>query len=107
MKKLLCIFVLFLSASGVFGDNHEKGKSTTRLISGRVTDVYGESIPGAVISIPETGEMIVTDLEGKYTITLKTDEAVTLQISSIGFQPLEIKSSKLGAFSDLSLPELQ
>ena len=50
---------------------------------------------------------IVTDLEGKYTITLKTDEAVTLQISSIGFQPLEIKSSKLGAFSDLSLPELQ
>jgi hypothetical protein len=107
VKKLQYLLFFFLFAAAAFADNHEKGKSPTRMISGRITDTHGESIPGAIINIAETGEMCVSDFDGRFTVTIKVEETVTMQISSIGFQVLEIRSSKLSSFSDLSLPEIQ
>ena len=74
LKKLLYIF-LFLSLSAVsFAGNSDKEKITLKTVSGKITDVTGESIAGAKIIINETGETFFADLEGNFKLSLKTDK---------------------------------
>ncbi|MBA3681004.1 MAG: carboxypeptidase-like regulatory domain-containing protein [Bacteroidetes bacterium] len=110
MKKLLYIF-LFISFSAVsFSGNSDKEKkviaTTQKTLAGKITDVTGESIAGAKITINETGETFFADLEGNFKLTVKTDKVYSISINTIGFQPLEVKSNTLSLFSDLSLKEL-
>ncbi|WP_317899256.1 carboxypeptidase-like regulatory domain-containing protein [Aurantibacillus circumpalustris] len=106
MKKLLYI-LLFVSFSGVsLAGNSDKEKSTTKVIAGKITDSYGESIPGAKILIPETGETFFADMDGNFKLSIKTDKEYSLKINTIGFEPLEVKATYLSAFSDLSLKSL-
>lgn len=106
LKNLLYIFLfLGLSLHSLAG-NEDKVKSTTKVVAGKITDAYGEAIPGAKISIPETGETFFADMEGNFKLSLKTDKVYSVTINTLGFEPLEVKSSHLGAFSDLSLKSL-
>jgi hypothetical protein len=106
VKTLLYItFILSLGLSSYAG-NTDKEKGKTKTISGRITDVSGESIPGAKIVIPETGEVFFADLEGNFKFTLKADADYSVSVNTIGYHPLEIKSSRLTMFSDLSLKPL-
>ncbi|EPR71312.1 TonB-dependent receptor [Cyclobacterium qasimii M12-11B] len=52
-------------------------------ITGTVTDINGEPIPGVTILLPGTTTGTATDLDGKYTITVP--EASSLSFSFIGF----------------------
>lgn len=106
MKKLLYIF-LFLSFSAVsFAGNSDKEKITLKTVSGKITDVTGESIAGAKIIINETGETFFADLEGNFKLSLKTDKVYSISINTIGFASLEVKSNNLTLFSELSLQPL-
>jgi hypothetical protein len=106
LKKLLYIF-LFLSLSAVsFAGNSDKEKITLKTVSGKITDVTGESIAGAKIIINETGETFFADLEGNFKLSLKTDKVYSISINTVGFASLEVKSNNLSLFSELSLQPL-
>ena len=103
---MLYIF-LFLSLSAVsFAGNSDKEKITLKTVSGKITDVTGESIAGAKIIINETGETFFADLEGNFKLSLKTDKVYSISINTVGFASLEVKSNKLSLFSELSLQPL-
>lgn len=53
-------------------------------ISGKVTDDKGNPIPGATVIIHGTTQGVATDIDGKYTLTVRPDDI--LQISFIGYK---------------------
>jgi hypothetical protein len=107
VKKFLYI-ALFIGISQLTfaGNNGDKEKATSRVVAGKITNTYGESVPGAKIVIPETGETFYTDLDGNFKLSLKTDQVYSISINTIGYEPLQVKSTLLTAFSDLSLKSL-
>lgn len=100
----MVLFVLLTGAS--FAGNSDKEITKGKLVAGRITDAHGESIPGAKIQIPETGETFFADMEGNFQLSLKTDKDYSLTVNTLGYEPLEVKASRLTAFSDLSLKSL-
>jgi hypothetical protein len=106
LKKLLYIF-LFLSYSAIsLAGNSDKEKMTIKTVAGKITDVTGEAIAGAKISINETGETFFADFEGNFKLSLKTDKVYSISINTIGYESLEVKSNHLSLFSELSLQRL-
>jgi len=106
VKNILFI-LLFLTISGIsFAGNSDKENLNSKVVAGRITDAYGESIPGAKIFIPETGETFFADMEGNFKLSLKTDKDYSVSINTLGYEPLEVKASHLTSFSDLSLKSL-
>lgn len=102
---------MFLSLTSVsFAGNTDKEKKaiavTQKTVAGKITDVTGESIAGAKITINETGETFFADFDGNFKLSVKTDKVYSLSINTIGYQPLEVKSNNLSLFTDLSLQPL-
>lgn len=64
--------------------------SRENVISGFVFDKEGKSLPGVSISIKETNNGTVSDIDGHFKLNIKDDSA-TLKISFIGFQTQEIE----------------
>lgn len=58
-------------------------------IVGKVTDINGESIPGANIVEKGTSTGVITDFNGNYEITLSSGNSI-LEISFIGYETQEI-----------------
>lgn len=71
----------------------EKQKSVfsdqqTREITGRITDTRGEPLPGVTVIIKGTSQGTVTDMDGRYRLSVSvTDE--TLVFSFVGMKTLE------------------
>jgi TonB-linked SusC/RagA family outer membrane protein len=82
MKKSLIILNLLLSVSFLYGQK-------TIPVSGRVTDLKSEPIPGVSVLIKGTTQGTITDGRGNYN--LQADAQATLLFSFIGFQPQEIE----------------
>lgn len=59
-----------------------------RSVSGKVTDENGSSLPGATILEKGTSNGTITDVDGKYTLSVP-DNAV-LTISFVGYQSIEV-----------------
>ena len=106
MKKFIYIVFFFALSSIAFGGNIDKEKVTAKVVSGKVIDSYGEAIAGAKVSIAETGETFFADFEGNFSFSIKTDKDYSVTINTLGYEPLQVKSSHLSAFSDLSLKAL-
>ncbi len=60
-----------------------------QVISGKVTDKSGDTLPGANVVVKGTTNGTVTDFDGNYRLEVKTSDAV-LVISFLGYQTLEI-----------------
>lgn len=106
LKNYLYIVVFLCFTQLVVAGNSDKVKSSARVITGKVTDLSGESIAGAKISVTETGETVFADMDGNFSLSVKTDKEYSIMVNTIGFQPLLVKSTQLSAFSDLSLKSL-
>lgn len=61
-------------------------QKTPKKITGTVTDSSGEPIIGASVSIPGTTTASMTDIDGKFEISVPADIG-TLQLSYIGMEP--------------------
>ncbi len=107
VKKLIYIF-LFLGLTTIsYSGNSDKEKNNkAKIVSGKVTDVYGESLPGAKIMITETGETFFADLDGNFKLTLKPNAEYTLLIDNIGYLPTQVKANNLIGFPEVSLKPL-
>ena len=76
--------VVALAMVSVFGFQFSIAQGQT--VSGTVSDVEtGETLIGATILDMGSGKGTVTNAQGRYTLTLKTDSA-DLRISFIGYQ---------------------
>ncbi|AEL28375.1 TonB-dependent receptor [Cyclobacterium marinum DSM 745] len=102
VMSLLLVFIFYNSSAESPGDKklallfptsstvYKAGSSEFDIvITGRVTDQNGNSIPGATVSIPGTSIGTATDIDGNYT--LEVPEDATLLFSFIGFLSQEIE----------------
>lgn len=74
-------------------------QDNTRIVTGTVTDMNGVPVPGATIIIPGTTMGTVTDMDGKYRITLPTTSK-ELTVSFIGYDTERVT---LGAESNYDI----
>ena len=83
MRKLI-LFVTFLLSAVCLLSAQE-----ARTLSGKVVDENGEALIGAGVVLPGGTRGTVTDLDGKYTLQLKADDAVIV-VSFMGYATQEI-----------------
>lgn len=92
-SSLLFITSLNATAAHPFRNNERENVLQKQKITGTVTDATsGEPVIGASIIIEGTTIGVVTDLEGKFSIEVPSDE-VTLLINFIGFKSESIAIS--------------
>ncbi len=98
MSKVLFI-VLFLAA-------HIASAQSSRVITGKVTNASGDPLINAAILIKGTSKGAVTNLDGEFTYTIKSNdvENVILVVSNIGYLSKEIRVGKKNNFT-ISLVE--
>ncbi|MEN7547212.1 SusC/RagA family TonB-linked outer membrane protein [Rapidithrix thailandica] len=75
------VVLLLLSVQGLFA----QGIS----LSGIVTDPTGMSLPGVSVVIKGTSKGTITDMEGKYTLQLNSENDVLI-FSYVGFETMEV-----------------
>lgn len=86
------------------GDAEEELIDGKKRVSGIVSDVQGETIIGATVTVkghPETG--VVTDIDGKFTLDVPPKSI--LVISYIGYHPQETRVSRRSATYNIILKE--
>ena len=83
MRLLLPLTVFLLSCI-------TPSSAQDRRISGRVTDVSGNALPGVNIVIENTGKGTITDAEGNYSLEVPM-EANVLAYSYIGYSPTAVE----------------
>jgi TonB-linked SusC/RagA family outer membrane protein len=66
-------------------------------ISGTVTDASGATLPGASISLKNGKALAVTDVNGRFTVTVAEDAVLTIKY--IGFETQDISVSGRTAFN--------
>lgn len=80
MKHLLLLLALALSSA--------LAAAQQRTVSGTIRDQAGNPLPGVAVMVPGTTNGVVTDIDGRYTITV--DGSPKLSATFIGMVPAEI-----------------
>ena len=63
----------------------------TRPLTGKVVDENDEGLIGATVKVEGTTQATATDVEGQYTVAVKTGSKVTLTISYIGYKTVAVE----------------
>lgn len=84
MRSIVMIFMLIMSSS-IYSQAQNK------TIRGTVLDSSNEPITGASVVVKGTTNGTVTDLDGKFTLTVKDSDV--LVITYLGYVPQELKTS--------------
>ncbi|MET4083883.1 TonB-linked SusC/RagA family outer membrane protein [Pedobacter sp. UYP30] len=89
-KNKLCRLIKFgLIAILTFTFNLAFAQNSTPIeVQGKVTDNKGAGLPGVSVKEKNTQNAVITNNEGKYSITLKNVKA-TLVFSFVGYTPIE------------------
>ena len=77
MRKLVLLLAVIMSAYPAAGQG-------LRSLRGVVTDSAGEPLPGAAVLIKDSGNGVITDLDGAYVI--EVSDGTDLEFSFIGFE---------------------
>jgi len=80
---------IIISNKGNATDKPFNNKQSVQLISGKVTDSSGISLPGVTIVVKGTTQGIITDTDGKYSLNNVPNDA-TLVFSFVGMKSQEI-----------------
>lgn len=95
------LFLLAFAASAAFG------QSNFATLSGTVIDANGASVPGASVTLTDTGKgferKIATNNEGLFTLPLLSPSNYTLTVNREGFAPAEIQNIILNVNDQRSL----
>ena len=75
--KYLCVFLFLYCSAMAFA---QQGI----VVTGTVTDAFGETLPGANVTVKGTSIGIMTDMDGKYSITVPNEQAV-LWFTYVGY----------------------
>lgn len=97
MMSLLVAFICLVSMSAYAQET----------ISGKVTDENGEGLPGVTLQVKGTSTGTVTDIDGKYSLSVSPDAEVV--VSFIGYIPQTISingRSVINVALDIDIAEL-
>lgn len=64
--------------------------SETTTLSGLITDIDGEPLPGAIVSVQGTAYACSTNAEGKYTLKGHLRKGHVIRVSFLGMEPVEV-----------------
>jgi TonB-linked SusC/RagA family outer membrane protein len=110
---LIMLCVIFFSARTypvtALGENRNTGwenDAFQRAVSGKVTDENGGSIAGANVTVKGTTVGVMTDANGKFSLTLP-ENAKTLVISFVGYLPQEVNIGNSSTISVTLIPDTQ
>jgi len=81
---LLLMFCLFFLSNNLFAQNQNT-------ISGKVLDDSGVTIPGANVTIKETGKSTITDENGGYLFSNIEGGTYTVIATNVGYKTFEKK----------------
>jgi len=100
LGRYCCIIlpILLMLSGSVYGQE--------RQIQGVVTSDEGEQLPGVNILVKGTTTGTVTDIEGKYKLTV-SQEATTLVFSSIGFTSQEVSIEGRTVIDMVMMPDIK
>jgi hypothetical protein len=93
-----CTIILFLSSNLFASSNNtsdkKENKTATTTLSGKVIEFdNNEGITGAEIKIINTGEIIYTDFDGNFNVTLPEGE-YDLEVKMISYKDLKLRKVK-------------
>lgn len=88
MHLIKLLFILCAAQFFIFA-NLSGQTSYLRLIGEVKNQVNGEALVGATIYLPQTAEGAITDNYGKYSLVVKKTKDLQLQISYVGYQPID------------------
>lgn len=104
LKHLIYIFFFLSFTAGVYANGNNNGnKEQTKTVILKISDKSGEELAGAKVKIAETGKEYIADFNGVIQLSLKKEDIVTLQVVSLGFESVSLKSSEINSFQELSL----
>ncbi|MGB4398471.1 MAG: carboxypeptidase-like regulatory domain-containing protein [Daejeonella sp.] len=71
------------------------GQSTTRVLTGVVTDkVSNESLPGAIVSAEISGKSTSTDSQGRFSLEVSPNDKVTIKMMGYVYQTISITDQR-------------
>lgn len=91
-KQASVSYVLKDNSQIVLSSRGQSSKQENKIISGLVTDLKGEPVIGANVVEKGTTNGTITDLDGRYSLSISSGQAV-LQISYIGYNTLDVPIS--------------
>ncbi len=77
MRTIILILLLFVGTIGV----------SQNVVDGKVIDGFDEPIPGVSISVKGTDVTTISDFDGNFSLTTNKDFPLTLEATSVGFDP--------------------
>ena len=87
-KKLsLSLFLLLLSSFSLFAQN-----STVR---GTVTEAQGKPLPGVTITIVGSTKGVITDIDGNYSIDVKSTDQLTFSFVGMKDQKISVNTQSV------------
>jgi TonB-dependent starch-binding outer membrane protein SusC len=83
MKSKFCFFMVLLFS-------FTTAMSQNKTVTGKVTSLNGEDISGATVTQKGTRNSVITDNNGKYSISVPNNKGVILVFSSVGNKTSEV-----------------
>ena len=90
-KRLTAIYLATLMLAFAFSGLHaQNAPSTSKNISGKVTDAENEPLEGVTVQLKGKQLTVTTDAKGVYTITVPNIKGAVLSFSMVGYSSKEI-----------------
>lgn len=93
--KIFLLFLIGILPAWLSASAAPQAAASGNAVSGTVTDNTGEPVIGATIMVEKSTTGTSTDIDGNFTLSVP-QYPVTLNISSIGYQPKSVKVSGPG-----------
>ena len=103
MMSLFAVIAMFATSLSVYAQDVKEVSAAQRTVSGKVVDQDGNPVIGAMVVLAGTNNGSATDLDGKYSLTIKKNNA-SLEFSSIGYETVKITLNDHQVVADVVMP---
>jgi TonB-linked SusC/RagA family outer membrane protein len=103
MSVVALIAAVFSTSISVYAQDVKNVSAAQRTITGKVVDQNGDPVIGAMVLLVGTTNGSATDLDGKYALTIKQNNAV-LEFSSIGYETVTATLNDHQVTADVVMP---
>ena len=103
MSIVALVAAIFSTSISVYAQDVKTVSAAQRTVSGKVVDQNGDPVIGAMVVLAGTKNGTATDLDGKYTLTIKQNNA-TLELSSIGYETVKVTLNDHQVTADVVMP---
>ena len=103
MSFVAVISAVLMTSVTVFAQDVKEVSAAQRTITGKVVDQDGNPVIGAMVILSGTTNGSATDINGKYSLTIKQNNA-SLEFSSIGYETVKVTLNDHQVSADVVMP---